>query len=274
MLLLAVVWAVYLSECFARWRPGDWVFRRSIDDETRGIDRPDVTFWNERFAFVWTSPWPADLSLRCAGTSFDVEACQARIDEVRHHSRGLRTAATALFVLLLVCFPFLVATERLLPWLPVFLGALIPAWAATLWMFRRTYRRVHGTPPPLEEQLAHALSPLTLVRGPRTVALQAAAGVHPVAAAGVLCTDDEFLRIARLCHYDSAADRAAIETVVESRGLTRAFQAPPAPDDPALCRYCPRCHAAYLQGATECADCQGTPLKESLLKGSLNPSLP
>ena len=264
MILIAVLWTVYLSERYVRWRPGDWVFRRTMRRTVCGVASPDVTFMAERFAFVWTSAWPADVALRCRGDGMDAAAFSASLTDIRHQTRWLRASAASLFVALLVAFPALVLSDRLLPLLLVFAAAVLLTWGNTLLAFFRTYRRVHGERPPVETWLTHALSPVSLISAPSVVMLDTLRDSHPVAAARVLCGDQEFLRIARLWHFDAPARRADIERLAADRGLLTELLAPPRVTEPGVSCFCPRCHATYVTGALTCADCAGIAL--SLLK--------
>jgi hypothetical protein len=258
--LVAVVWAVYLSDCFARWRPGDWIFRRGAGGTVVGIDRPDVTFWNDRFAFVRTSPWPGDLTLRLSGDDFDAGSLRVRVEHVRRDTRLLRISAIALAVVLLVVFPALVLTERLLPWLPWLLGAVALTWSATLILFPRAYRRVHGCAPTIDLWLTHALSPISLICAPVSVALDVSPHTHPLAAARVLCGDDEFLRIARLWHFDSPDARPHVRAFAAARDLEQRLHAGPSAPEAGVSRFCPRCYATFKMAAMCCADCTGVTL--------------
>ena len=260
MSLIAVLWAVYLSECFVRWRPGDWVFRRTGRRTFSATNHADVTFLNERFAFAWTSVWPADPAFRAAGDNLDVESCRARVAAALRQTRGLRASATALFLLLLVAFPVLIVSARLLSLVLPFVALVLLAWGSTLLAFFRSYRRVHGARPPLEIWLTHALSPLSLIGSPAAVVVDALSDVHPVAVAGALCGDEEFLRVARPWHVDSAVFREKIAQIAARRGLEEALTAPPPIVEQGVTQFCRRCHATYLAEAVSCADCRGMSL--------------
>jgi hypothetical protein len=264
MILIAVLWAVYISECFVRCRPGEWIFRRSARRTMCGVNRPDVTFWNERFGFVWTSAWPVDIAVRCSGDDLGAERCRARLDAVTRETRLLRIAAAILFILLLVLFPLLILVERLLPLLLPFAAAVTAGWGATLVLFFRSYRRVHNRRPPLETWLTQALSPIALIASPGAVLVNALEDAHPVAVASVMCPEPEFLRIARLCHFDAPGARLGIERLAASRGLAETLTAPPKIVDAGISHYCRRCHATYVGRADTCIDCPGvmlSPLK-------------
>ena len=264
MILIAVLWTVYLSERYVRWRPGDWVFRRTMRRAVCGVASPDLTFMAERFAFVWTSIWPADVALRCRGDAMDGAAFSATFATVGQQTRWLRASAASLFIALLVAFPLLVLSDRLLPLLPMFAAAVFLTWTNALLAFFRTYRRVHGERPPMETWLTHALSPVSLISAPTVVMLDVFRDSHPVAAASVLCSDREFLRIARLWHFDAPARRGDIERLAADRGLLSEILSPPRVNEPGVSCFCPRCHATYVSGALICADCVGVAL--SVLK--------
>ena len=247
--LVAVLWAVYLSECLVRWRPGDWVFRRTAFGPVTGVNTPDVTFWNDRLAFVWTSPWPAAIVRRFSGTGMQP------LPPLAGHL-WLRLSAATLFLLLLVVFPVLALTDRVLPSALPLAAAVLLAWISTFVAFVLTYRRVHGGRPSLELWLTNLLSPVSLARAPQVVALDVAADRHPLIAAAALCADDEFLRIARLFHFDDAALRETIERLAEERGVQRLLLAAPNGAEAGVTRFCRRCHATFKEAAQVCADCQ------------------
>src|SRR5512134_1679489 len=159
--LVAVLWAVYLSECLVRWKPGDWIFRRTLSGGVRGVNAPDVTFWNERFALVWVSPWPALDVFRFSGEHLDSRACRARLDLHARRTRWLRASARTLFLLLLVLLPTLALAERVLPWILPLAAAVLLAWLSALVAFGRAYRSVHGRSPAPEMWLMNALSPVS-----------------------------------------------------------------------------------------------------------------
>ena len=258
--LVAVLWAVYLTERCVRWKPGDWIFRRAPFASVSAVAHPDITFWNERLAVAWTTLWPGDLAFRAQGDRLDAGEYRARIDEVRRHTRWLRGCASALFLLLLVIFPGLVISERLSPSLPYLVTAVGVTWACTIVTFVRSFRRVHGARPTLEVWLTHVLSPVSLIGAPLTVALDAGSAAHPVAAAYVLCDDDEFLRVARLWHFDAVPLRTPIEALVAARGAAERLLESPRDVDAGLSTYCPRCHATFTAAAHSCADCRDVKL--------------
>lgn len=246
--LVAVLWAVYLSECLVRWKPGQWVFRRTPSGRVEGVNAPDVTFWNERVAFVWTSPWPAMDVRRFSGTDLQPPPPLVGV-------AWLRLSSAALFLLLLVVFPALAITARLLPWVIHLAAAVVVAWISAFIAFVRSYRRLHGGGPPLELWLMHLLSPVSLARAPQIVSIDVSSATHPVAAAEALCADEEFLRIARLFHFDEPELRGTIEEMADRRGVKERLLTPPSAAEAGVTRFCRRCHATFKDAAQVCVDC-------------------
>jgi hypothetical protein len=261
--LVAILWTIYLSECFVRVRENDWVFRRGAGRRFRGALEPDAQFLDGRLTFSWTALLPWSAAYVVSGEELDtssLKTAEARLELAKRGRRRLTAAATALFVLLLIAFPALALTRTLAPALPYLATSLALAWIATFTLFVASYRKVHGRPPALDTWMTQLLSPISLIRAPFVVSQRALADVHPVAAASVLCDDDEFLRIARAWHYDAADSRAAIERIVSARKLRDALTAPPASPDASAAAFCPRCHATYYAELRECRDCTDVPL--------------
>lgn len=251
--LLVVLWAVYLSECLAGARQGEWVFKGRGRGAMRGTAEADLLLGGKRFARLPFAPW--HRTFRCGGTALDVAAAAEWIRLAEEAVRPLRIAASVLFVALLPVLSLLVWTDRTAP-LFVPWGALtLAAWGVSGWLFRRAYRRVHGRRPPVEVAVAELLSPIALARGALAVCWSAPVPAHPLAVAAVLCDDSEFLRTARIFRFDEPGSRQAIDELVAGRRLTAALRQGPEPEHPILTRYCPRCYATYKAEATRCADC-------------------
>jgi hypothetical protein len=256
--LVAILWTIYVSECFVRVRQDDWVFRRGPGRRFHGATEPDAQFLDGRLAFSWTALLPWSAAYVVSGRQLDAASAKtaaARLDAARHGRRRLTVAATALFVLLLVVFPALALTHTLAPALPYLIAALGLTWFATFVTFVASYRKVHGRRPALETWLTQLLSPISLIRAPFVVSQRALADVHPVAAASALCGDDEFLRIARAWHFDATDARTVIERIASGRKLREALTAPPPAPEAGATMFCPRCHATYLAQRSECRDC-------------------
>jgi hypothetical protein len=259
--LLCVLWLLYLSECFARWRPGDWVFRPSALGGMQAVNEPDVTFLDGRFAFVWTTLLPWRTAHVSAGSAFDGRRDRSRLADVSAHLTPVRVFSTALFAVLLVVFPALVLTNRFSPFAVPLAAAFGLAWAGTFATFFQGFRRVHGARPAAESWVLLALSPVDLIRAPHVVALRCGESVHPVAAAEALCADEELLRIARLWHFDAPPLRGEIMDLLERRGLRARLTAPPSSVETGLALYCARCHSMFREGAAVCPDCGDVELK-------------
>jgi hypothetical protein len=260
-LLVTLVWCVYLTECFVRWRPGTWIVRARLTGSPQALSQPEIQFLSGRFAFVSAPVVPWLQACLFAGDTLDASAARRRLDGLARTTRWLTLATRALFAWLMIVLPVLVLGEL---WVPVLLPWIVVAavlWLAALILFFAAYRRSHGALPPLETWLAAVLSPLTLMRARFTVSLSAARDLHPVAGAAVLCDDAEFLRVARMWHYDSAALRPAIERIVRERDLAAAFAAAPAAPEAGVARFCPRCHGTYRAAAAQCVDCDGVALR-------------
>jgi hypothetical protein len=258
--LVAVLWALYLSESWVRWQRGDWVFRTTGDGRVKGVSEPDITFLDGRLGFVWTSLLPFRTVHVFPGSSLERRRCRVELLRLRRELAWLRGLATALFAVVMLAFPALVLMERLLPSLPLLLAGFGIAWAGTLAAYFVAHRRVLGFRPPVESWLVLALSPVSLIRAPHVISMQVARFAHPAVAADALCADQEFLRICRLWHFDAPDLRPSLHQLAAKRGLREQLTAPPAITEPAVSLYCERCHATFMAAATVCAGCEEVPL--------------
>lgn len=259
--LIAVLWAIYLSECFVRWTPGCWVFRPGSPGPYQGVTEPGITFLSGRVGFIWTSIQPWGLAYRFPPPHDPLLRGHDRLDRVPRQSRVLRVCSTILFVLVMLVFPALLWTEYFVPALPVFAVTLITAWACTLSCYFVTHRRIYGRMPELEAWLMATLSPLALMRAPALISVDASPTTHPAFAAHALCGDEEFLRIARLWSYDAPGLRTDLQRLAATRGTDRDLSAPPANSEDDVSVFCPRCHATYLLAAIKCSDCDDVRLQ-------------
>jgi hypothetical protein len=269
-MLLIVLWCVYLTDCIAsvdRKAPPsqrEWWFRGSKPGRMRATSSPDAEFLDGKFACVWLPLWPWQTAFAAAGADLehdlDLDRARTQLDALRQRTRHLLWAVCALFALLLVVLPLLVMTDRFLGLLHVWSPVTAIVWIAAIIIFIRTWRRVHARGVPLELMLTVGLSPLSLIRA-RTVILQRALhGLHPMIAAGLLCDDDEFVRVARLWWYDAPDRREAIARIARTRSLEARLTELPEPGEPHLTKYCPRCQATYAAFAEQCHDCPQVPL--------------
>ena len=253
--LLALLWCVYLSDCFVRLPQGAWILRAGARNRVVGAAAPDLPLFGDRVALSWTSFLPWRRAQIFSGTAPDVAEATRRLAEIDRHTRWLHVLCGVLFVWIMGGLTILVATDRLLsvllPWAAGGAASIVAAFIASV----VSYTRIHGKRPPIEVWLTLALSPVSLMRAPVSVSVDAASSLHPLAAAAVLCTDAEFLRIARLWYFDSHDLRAAIDGLVRSRGLADRLLAGPAAWEPGVAQFCPRCHGTYTAGARQCPDC-------------------
>jgi hypothetical protein len=269
-MLLIVLWCVYLTDCIAKVErrassssdQGEWWFRGSSPGSMRATSTPDAEFLNGRFACVWLPllPWHAAFAAAEAGTDLDLDRARTHLKTLQRHTHHLLWAVCTLFVLLLVILPLLVATDRfpgtLWAWGPL----TVISWAAALITFIRAHRHVHARGVPMELMLTVGLSPLSLIRARVVVLQRALHTLHPLTAAGLLCDDHEFLRVARLWWYDAPDQRDAIKRIARTRSLDARLTEPPTASEPHLTKYCPRCQATYATFAEQCRDCPQVPL--------------
>lgn len=266
--MLIVLWCVYLTDCIARVErrashQAEWWFRGSGPGRMRATSQPDADFLDGKFACVWLPPWPWQVAFAAAGADpalDDLDRARTRLNALRQHTNHLLWAVSTLFVLLLVVLPLLVWTDRFVGTLHVWGPLTVAAWAAALVLFIRAHRSVHARGVPLELMLTVGLSPLSLIRARVVVLQRALHGLHPMTAAGLLCDDDEFVRVARLWWYDAPDQREAVAGIARARSLEARLTEPPTPGEPHLTKYCPRCQATYATFAEHCRDCRSVPL--------------
>jgi hypothetical protein len=275
--LLALLWCLYLSDCFVRQRPGLWTFRAGLLRPVRGFTEADLSLFGESVELAWTPliPWQRAFAFSGedrSGHSLNVGAAERRLDAVRIHTRWLKVASGLLFVWVMLLLTLLIVSDWLLPVLMPWAAVAVALCIATFVIFLRAYRRTHGRRPSFEVWLTLALSPISLMRSPFVVLLSAASSIHPVAAAGALCQDDEFLRIARLWHFDNPELRVKIEETARTRGLHLRLTACPKDWEAGVTQFCPRCHATYRAGVSECVDCARVELRA--LSGSQDRAAP
>jgi hypothetical protein len=259
--LVAALWLIYLSECFVRWAPGCWVFRPGSPGPFHGRNEPDITFFSGRVGFVWTSALPWALVYRLPPPHDPLLRGHERLDGVPRRVRILQVFSTILFALVMLLLPVLLWMEMFVPWLPVFAIAVITAWAGTLACYFITHQRIYGRMPELESWMMATLSPLALMRAPALVSIDASPSTHPAFAADALCGDEEFLRIARLWHYDMPELRTPLNRLAAQRRPGADICAPPRDNEDDVSVFCPRCHATYLLAAIKCSDCDDVTLQ-------------
>ena len=259
--LIALLWCVYLSDCFVRLTRDAWMFRAGAWKPVRGFSEPDLQLPGGSLELAWTPLLPWQHAFTCSGDDLSLGAARKKFDSVRRHARWSRVASGVLFVWVMGVLSALVLADRFLPVMLPWTIAAVSSHVAAFVIFLRSYRRLYGARPPLETWLTLALSPVSLMRAPAIISVPAAAGVHPVAAAGVLCDDAEFLRIARLWYFDVPGMRERIEQIARSRNLEGRLLSGPDTCEPGVSHYCPRCHGTYRAAASRCTDCDEVPLE-------------
>jgi hypothetical protein len=253
--LVALLWCVYLIDCFERQRQGQWTMKEGLRKPMRGFCGPDFQIFDGSQGFIWTPLLPWQRAYAFAGDDFDVKRARRRLEDVRTGSRWLAGAATAFFVWVMVLFPGLILTERLSPVLISWSAVALALWIGTLLSFFTTYKAIHDARPGMDVWLTIALSPITLMRSAQAVRFRAVEHIHPVAAAAVLCTDQEFVTIARRWYFDNTDVRPQIDAIAKGRGLLERLTAAPEDWEAGVSQYCPRCHSTYKAGAARCQDC-------------------
>lgn len=118
------------------------------------------------------------------------------------------------------------------------------------------------------------LVPFHAMRAAEAVARHAMGGVHPFALLLRYAPANPWLlrELRQICHprpgnieeevrYD--AMKSLLQNLLSQRGLAWSdFHQAPTHREPGEVRYCPRCHALYLEGASHCRDCGNYPLQD------------
>jgi hypothetical protein len=260
--LIALVWALYASECVVRHRAGAVVFRGRAIGALRPVTNPDFDLAGGRLSITWAAllPWHFGFAV---GEQVDSHrgARQARVAILRaiRHTRPLQIASTALLLGLLVAMPVLILTERLSATLPIWLPVLASIWLTTVLLYFGAHREIHGRAPALEAWLMVVLSPLGAIRAPFQVLGRVTRGMSPLVVASIVCGDEELLKFFRRIHFDTPALRPDLERPLKSRGLASALLTSPAAE-PGMFAFCPRCHTLYTHHGAACADCRDVAL--------------
>jgi hypothetical protein len=245
---IVVVWAVYLIDLFVAAVPGAWTFRgrRGAMQASAGADLQ----LTGGFALMRLPLAPWDAAFACGGSEAEPAASASRVDAAFAGGRALAVASTGLAALLLLGLPAIRAG-----WLTpkIWLIAAVAAWLATIVVFVRAWRQVHGGRVPLETWIGTLASPVGASRSVYALYWRSLAPLHPIAAAAAVCDDAEFLRVARLWRFDHPDDEAPL-AFARRRRLADRLTAPPS-DEASLPRFCPRCGSGYAAFAEACRDC-------------------
>ena len=247
--LIALVWALYASECVVRHRAGAIVFRGRAIGALRPIAEPDFDLAGGRLSISWAAllPWQFGFA---TGEKVDSHrgSRHARVSLLRaiRHTRPLQWASSALLLGLLVGMPVLILTERLIrDARRSGCRSLASIWLATVLLYFGAHREIHSRAPALEAWLMVVLSPLAAIRAPAQVLGTVTRGMSPFVVASIVCGDEELLKFFRRVYFDAPALRPDLERLLKSRRLAAALLAGSAPSEPGMRAFCPRCHTLY-----------------------------
>jgi hypothetical protein len=222
--------------------------------------------------------------------SFDIEAIEKTIADLRRRTVGLRMLTNTLWIELFVLLPLAASLPGLaVRWRSLGLMLLVAMVAISL-HFYFTHRALW--PKESWDRWLHlieiALFPPATIRAHDVIFRDALDRFHPIAVASVLLPKERFELFARAAIRDlrhprpppkelgasaraiEGAHRAtileAVESLLRARGLDpETLAAGPDHPQPSTLAYCPRCHAEYQKTEGECEDCGGIsilPLKQ------------
>ncbi len=203
--------------------------------------------------------------------AFDVAAAEERYAAFRSPARSLTILACMQFAVLFWIVPWIfyrIGTRAI--WNCLALVLCVSLFTAfEFWQAHKHFYPEAGDAR-WTQSLTIVLSPLSAIRAMDTLARDLLAGFHPVTAAAVVCSKDEFaalageqLRELSFATISSATHSAwwnesltrALQSVVTKRGLS-AENLLAAPSRQQGCDvYCPRCLAQYLATREACTDC-------------------
>jgi hypothetical protein len=197
----------------------------------------------------------------------DAAAIEDRLTLFCHKSRWLDVAVNLQFFLLFLIVPmaFFRFGSRAL-WAMV--GAVLATSIFIAWRSVRLHKYFfpgdgEGR---FKSVFSTVLSPIYAIRAEDALARDLLAGFHPVAVAGVMCSQKELeafageqLRINKFSPRGASwyGDQleSALTRMLEKKGVD-AKRLVAAPEREAGCVvYCPRCHAQYTKAREDCADC-------------------
>jgi hypothetical protein len=206
--------------------------------------------------------------------SFDPDALRSTWHSFRRSSRRLSWLAALPLVWLAVMTPAaFVIFGPLASWPFVLAGLLLTGLIVSV-EFIRVHRREL---PRGADRWLHAVSmtlfPIAAIRAVDRISKERVSHFSPFAVVGVFCDDAAADALLCRCGFDldgsvpqqpdSAAGRCRAWYLSEKRSAFRTLLktlkrdpfAEPAPADPAMARYCPRCRAQFHEGTEQCADC-------------------
>lgn len=197
----------------------------------------------------------------------DAAAIEERLKEFCHKSRWLDIAVNLQFFLLFLIVPmafFRFGSRALWPMAGgVVTTSIFIAWRSV---------RLHKLFSPgdgegrFKSVFSTVLSPIYAIRAEDAVARDLLAGFHPVAVAGVMCSQKELeafageqLRINKFSSHGASwygeQLQLALTRMLEKKGVeVRRLLAEPEREAGCVV-YCPRCRAQYTKAREDCADC-------------------
>ena len=233
-------------------------------------------------SLFWASPFPPLGRLYRAGDWGWAEAKSLRTLDLRERYEALKKSGfwlsvlgNILFVYVFILWPWLVGRFELSAFnIPLLLGVFALNMGSAL-----TYRHVHKKyfPQKAGERTALFLQSLLLptvgIRLRDRLSRSLAEGIHPLAAAKVLCGEDDFKRLARRAWMEALHPipeernpgprwTQQLEAWFRDQGLDPAELAAPIRTDAASARsYCPRCEVESRLESGSCPDCPGIALR-------------
>jgi hypothetical protein len=208
----------------------------------------------------------------CLDNPLDVQGVKEAVEEVLRSSRWVAAGSQVLLFHLVVIVP-LVLLGGVVPhgW-KVLGGSLAVIQVFVAVTFTLAHRKLH--PGQLGDRIQHLVSmfffPPDGVFAADHLANRTLDAFHPLAAALVLCGEDEgrkvageYLRVWQNPLAEEGAGKSGeylekVKILVDEMGWSVGEVAgPPLPDAQDSLAYCPRCHAQFLVAEGSCPDCPG-----------------
>jgi hypothetical protein len=197
----------------------------------------------------------------------DAAAIEQRLTLFCQKSRWLDIAVNLQFFLLFLIVPmafFRFGSRALWP----MAGAVLTTSIFIAWRSLRLHKKFFAGDGEgrFKQVFSTVLSPIYAIRAEDALVRDLLAGFHPVAVAGVMCSQKELEAFAgeqlRLNKFSTRGAswygeelQLALTRMLEKKGVDAKLLLA-APERQAGCvLYCPRCHAQYTKAREECADC-------------------
>lgn len=197
----------------------------------------------------------------------DAAAIEERLTVFCHKSRWLDLAVNLQFFLLFMIVPmafFRFGSRALWP----MVGAVLATSIFIAWRSVKLHKYFFAGDGEgrFKSVFSTVLSPIYAIRAEDALARDLLAGFHPVAVAGVMCSQKDLEAFAgeqlRNNKFSSRGTgwygeqlQLALTKMLEKKGVD-AKRLLAAPEREAGCMvYCPRCHAQYTKAREDCADC-------------------